>query len=100
VGELILMEYRLRSFLPWPARISLDAIAGGDVFREPAPAVFTISKISFCTKTTIISSFSTLVFFYVNPAVHIESFVCNKMDKVLVLVRITIMQEVSLKRVE
>ena len=31
-------------------------------------------------------------------SLHIKSFVCNKMDKVLV--RITIMQEVSLKRVE
>ena len=40
-----------------------DAIAGGEVFREPAHAVFIISKKSFCTKPTVISSFSTPVFF-------------------------------------
>ena len=63
------MQYRLRSFLPWSVPISLDVAARGDVVQERAHAVFTISKISFCTKPTVISSFSTLVFFYVNPAV-------------------------------
>ena len=64
------MEYQLRSFLSWSALILLDVAARGAVVQEQAHAVFTISKISFCTKPTVISSFSTLVFFYVNPAVH------------------------------
>ncbi len=64
------MEYKLWSFLPWPAGILLDVAAGGVVVQERAHAVFTISKISFCTKPTVISSFFTLVFFYVKPAVH------------------------------
>jgi len=71
------MEYWLRSFVSWSAPMLLDVTAGGDVFREPAHAVFTISKISFCTKPTVISSFSTLVFFYVNPAVVLRGWPCR-----------------------
>jgi hypothetical protein len=65
------VEYRLRSFLPWPAGILLDAIAGGDVFRDPAHAVFIISKKSFCTKPTVISSFSTTALFQLKPTVRV-----------------------------
>ena len=65
----ILVEYRLRSFVPWSARILLDAIAGERHFAYRAHDVFTISKISVCTKPTVISSISTGVFFPVNQAV-------------------------------
>ena len=69
MGESILMEYWLRSFLSWPAPILLDVAARGDVVQERAHAVFTISKISFCTKPMVISSFSTKYSFFVKPAV-------------------------------
>ncbi len=42
---------------------------GGDVVQKPAHAVFTISKISFCTKPTVISSFSTSAAFQLKPTV-------------------------------
>ncbi len=41
----------------WLAPILLDVAVGGDVVQEPAHAVFTISKIPFCTKPTILRSF-------------------------------------------
>ncbi len=65
----ILMEYLLRSFLPlpWSVPISLDVAARGDVVQERAHTVFTISKISFCTKPTVISSFSTSAAFQLKP---------------------------------
>ncbi len=63
MGEWILEEYWLRSFLSWSAPILLDVAVGDDVVQEPAHAVFTISKISFCTKPTVISSFSTTASF-------------------------------------
>ena len=58
-SEPILMEYWLRSFSSWLASILLDVAVGGNVVQEPAHAVFTISKISFFTKPTVILSFST-----------------------------------------
>ena len=58
-----------------PAGILLDAIAGGDVFRDPAHAVFIISKLSFCTKPTVISSFSTTALFQLWPTVPSQNIV-------------------------
>ena len=42
---------------------------GGDVFHNRAQAVFIISKISFCTKPTVILSFSTTASFQLKPTV-------------------------------
>jgi hypothetical protein len=49
--------------------ILIDVAARGDVVQERAHAVFTISKISFCTKPTVISSFSTSAAFQLKPTV-------------------------------
>jgi hypothetical protein len=49
----ILVEYRLRSFSPWLASISLDAAVGGDVGQDPAQVIFIISKNPFSTKPTV-----------------------------------------------
>ena len=42
---------------------------GGDVFHDRAHAVFTISKISFCTNSTVIPIFSTTASFQLKPTV-------------------------------
>ena len=68
-SESILVEYRLRSFLPWLASILLDVAVGGDVLHDPAHAVFIISKIYFSTKPTVILSFSTPAAFQLRPTV-------------------------------
>ncbi len=46
-------EYRLRSFSPWLASISLDAAVGGDVVQDPAQVIFIISKNPYSTKPTV-----------------------------------------------
>jgi len=43
-SELMLVEYQLRSFLPWLASILLDVAVGGDVVQDPAQVIFIISK--------------------------------------------------------
>ena len=52
-SESILAEYRLRSFSPWLASISLDAAVGGNVVQDPAQVIFIISKNSYSTKPTV-----------------------------------------------
>ena len=47
------MEYRLRSFSPWLASISLDAAVGGDVVQDPAQVIFIISNNPYSTKPTV-----------------------------------------------
>ena len=42
---------------------------GGDIFHDQAHTVSTISKTSFCTKPTVISSFSTTASFQLRPTV-------------------------------
>ena len=49
-SKSILAEYRLRSFSPWLASISLDVAVGGDVVQDPAQVFFIISKIPYSTK--------------------------------------------------
>ena len=66
------MEYWLRSILSWSAPILLDVAVGGDAVQEPAHAVFTISKITFCTKPTVISSFSKTALFQLKPTVFLH----------------------------
>ncbi len=41
-SESILAEYRLRSFSPWLASISLDVAMGGDVVQDPTQVIFII----------------------------------------------------------
>ena len=69
MSESILAEYRLRSFLPWLASISLDVAVGGDVVQDPAQVIFIISKNHHCTKPTVILSFSTPAAFQLRPTV-------------------------------
>ena len=38
-SESILLEYRLRSFLPWLTSILLDVAVGGDVVQNPAQVI-------------------------------------------------------------
>ena len=71
-SESILVEYRLRSFLPWLASISLDVAVGGDVVQDPAQVIFIISKNHHCTKPTVILSFSTPAAFQLRPTVPVE----------------------------
>ena len=68
-SESILVEYRLRSFLPWLASISLDVAVGGAVVQDPAQVIFIISKNHHCTKPTVILSFSTPAAFQLRPTV-------------------------------
>jgi len=58
-SESILAEYRLRSFSPWLASISLDVAVGGDVVQDPAKVIFIISKNPYSTKPTVVLNFST-----------------------------------------
>ena len=52
-SKSILAEYRLRSFSPWLASISLDVAMGGDVVQDPAQVIFIISKNPYSTKPTV-----------------------------------------------
>jgi hypothetical protein len=54
-----LVEYWLRTFLPWLASISLDVAVGGDVVQDLAHVVFILSKKSYSTKPAVILNFST-----------------------------------------
>jgi hypothetical protein len=51
-SESILVEYRLRSFLPWLTSILLDVAVGGDVVQNPAQVIFIISTNHHCIKPT------------------------------------------------
>ena len=64
-SKLILVEYRLRSFLPWLTSILLDVALGGDVVQNPAQVIFIISENHQCTKPTVILNFSTPSLFQV-----------------------------------
>ena len=68
-SESILAEYRLRSFSPWLASISLDVAVGGDVVQDPAQVIFIISKNPYSTKPTVILNFSTPSLFLLWPTV-------------------------------
>ncbi len=65
------MEYRLWSFSPWFASISLDVAMEDDVVQDPARVVFIISKNSYNTKPTVILYFSTPGVFWLWPTVCI-----------------------------
>jgi hypothetical protein len=65
----ILVEYRLRSFVPWLASISLVVAVEDDVVQDPVHVVFIISKNSYNTKPTVILHFSTLSPFWLKPTV-------------------------------
>jgi len=69
LSKLILVEYQLRSFLPWLTSILLDVAVGGDVVQDPAQVIFIISKNPYSTKPTVILNFSTPSLFQVRPAV-------------------------------
>ena len=58
-SESILVEYPLRSFLPWLASISLDVAVKGDVVQDLVHDVFIVSNKSYSTKPTVILNFST-----------------------------------------
>ncbi len=64
-------EYRLRSFSPWLASISLDAAVRGDVVQDPAQVIFIISKNPYSTKPKVILNFSTLSLFQLWSTVHL-----------------------------
>ncbi len=68
-SESILVEYQLRSFLPWLASILLDVAVGGDVVQDPAQVIFIISKNPYSTKSTVILKFSTPSLFLLWPTV-------------------------------
>ena len=68
-SELILVEYQLRSFLPWLASISLDVAVGGDVVQDPAQVIFIISKNPYSTKPMFILNFSMPSLFLLWPTV-------------------------------
>ena len=65
----ILVEYRLRSFVPWLASILLVVAVEDDVVQDPTHVVFIISKNSYNTKSTVILHFSTLSPFWLKPTV-------------------------------
>jgi len=67
-----LVEYRLRSFVPWLASILLVVAVEDDVVQDPAHGVFIISKNSYNTKPTVILHFSTLSTFWLKPTVQIH----------------------------
>jgi len=67
----MLVEYQLRSFLPWLASISLDVAVGGVVVQDPAQVIFIISKNPFSTKPTVILNFSTPSLFLLWPTVRL-----------------------------
>ncbi len=60
-SKLRLAEYRLRSFLPWLASISLDVAVGGDVIQDQAQIIFIISKNPYSTKPTVFERYSFFV---------------------------------------
>ena len=62
------MEYRLRSFSPRLASISLDVAVGGDVVQDPAQVIY-ISKNHHSNKPRVILNFSTPGLFQVLPTV-------------------------------
>jgi hypothetical protein len=65
------VEYRLRSFVPWLASISLDVAMEDDVVQDPAHVVFImVSKNSYNTKPTVILHFSTPCVFWLWPTVE------------------------------
>ena len=68
-SESILVEYRLRSFLPCLTSILLDVAVGGDVVQNLAQVIFIRSKNHHCTKPTVILNFSTPSLFQVWPTV-------------------------------
>jgi hypothetical protein len=67
------VEYRLRSFAPWLASISLDMAVEDDVVQDPVYVVFIISKNSYNTKPTVILHFSTPGVFWLWPTVLVQS---------------------------
>ena len=68
-SKSILAEYRLRSFSPWLASISLDVAVGGDVVQDPAQVIFIISKNPYSTKPTVGIEDCMISFFFVKPTV-------------------------------
>ncbi len=67
------MEYRLRSFAPWLASISLDVAVEDDVVQDLAHVVFIISKNSYNIKPLVILHFSTPGVFWLWPTVLTSS---------------------------
>ncbi len=73
-SKSILAEYRLRSFSPWLASISLGVAVGGDVVQDPAQVIFIISKNPYSTKPTVLYD----ILFFVKPTVveYVVAFLC------------------------
>ncbi len=83
-SESILVEYRLWSFSPWLASISLDVAVGGvggNVVQDPAQVIFIISKNPYSTKPTVILNFSTPFLFLLMPTVRFFDGTVRKIDK-------------------
>ena len=70
-------EYRLRSFSPWLASISLDVAMGGDVVQDPSQVIFIISKNPNSTKPTVILNFSMTSLFLLMPTVQSISYISD-----------------------
>ncbi len=69
----ILVEYRLWSFVPWLASISLDMAVEDDDVQDPAHVVIIISKNFYNTKPTVILHFSTPAVFRSWPTVLVSN---------------------------
>jgi hypothetical protein len=70
----ILVEYWLRSFVPWLASILLVVAVEDNVVQDPAHVVFIISKNFYNTKPTVILHFSALSPFWLKPTVVLQQF--------------------------